>query len=72
MTTFRVHFDGRVLVPDEPVNLPRGKSLVVDVHDTDATPGNGTKTHADLPTFTVPPSAKVFTSEDVRRAEDER
>jgi hypothetical protein len=31
MTTIRAHFDGRVLVPDEPVNLPKNAPLEVDV-----------------------------------------
>lgn len=28
---FRVHFDGKVLVPDEPVDLPIGRSLNVRI-----------------------------------------
>jgi hypothetical protein len=31
MTVLRAHFDGRVLVPDEPVDLPRNRSLEVHV-----------------------------------------
>ena len=31
MTTLRAHFDGNVLVPDEPVNLPIGCPLEVSV-----------------------------------------
>ena len=31
MTTIRAHFDGRVLVPDQPVNLPKDTPLEVDV-----------------------------------------
>jgi len=31
MTTIRVHFDGRVLVPDQPVDLPKDTPLEVDV-----------------------------------------
>ena len=30
----RAHFDGRVIVPDEPVNLPTGRTLEVHVQDT--------------------------------------
>ena len=29
--TIRAHFDGAVIVPDEPVDLPPGESLVVEV-----------------------------------------
>ena len=29
--TLRVHFDGKVLIPDEPVNLPVNCSLEVEV-----------------------------------------
>lgn len=29
MTRFRAHYDGRVLVPDEPIDLPVGASLDV-------------------------------------------
>jgi hypothetical protein len=29
MKTFRAHFDGRALVPDEPVDLPHGATLRV-------------------------------------------
>jgi len=31
MTTLKAHFDGKVLVPDEPVNLPVGCALKVRV-----------------------------------------
>ena len=31
MWSIRAHFDGRTIVPDEPVNLPRHQSLVVHV-----------------------------------------
>jgi hypothetical protein len=34
MTTFRAHYDGRVLVPDEPVGLPRDRSLLVRVDES--------------------------------------
>jgi hypothetical protein len=31
MTTLKAHFDGKVLVPDEPVNLPVNRALKVQV-----------------------------------------
>ena len=33
MTTLRAHFDGKVLIPDEPVSLPQGRSLKIQVLD---------------------------------------
>jgi hypothetical protein len=30
-TRFRVHFDGRVLVPEEPIDLPIGQSVEIRV-----------------------------------------
>jgi hypothetical protein len=30
--TIKAHFDGKVIVPDEPVDLPVGKSLEVEVN----------------------------------------
>ena len=30
-TRLRAHFDGKVIVPDEPVNLPTGQQLIVDL-----------------------------------------
>ena len=32
ITTVRVHFDGRVFVPETPVNLPVGTVLEIPVH----------------------------------------
>jgi hypothetical protein len=67
MTTVRAHFDGRVLVPDEPVDLPKDEPLELHVR----------KIHRDgkrkfkFPTFKVKPGAKIIRSEDVRRGEDE-
>jgi hypothetical protein len=42
-TKLRVHFDGRVLVPEEPVDLPIGESVEIQVgvatHESDGLPG---------------------------------
>ncbi|HZZ27215.1 MAG TPA: hypothetical protein VFE46_04340 [Pirellulales bacterium] len=35
--TISVHFDGKVLVPDEPLQLPVGQSLRVHLELTDST-----------------------------------
>ncbi len=37
---FRAHYDGRVLIPDEPVELPKDKSLHVQVLDEKAPEGD--------------------------------
>lgn len=38
MTTFRAHFDGRALIPDEPIQLPVGQSLEVHVMESEDAP----------------------------------
>jgi hypothetical protein len=79
MTTLRAHFDGRVLVPDEPVDLPVGKSLELVVRDTEPSVQapevpireerfgwkNG------LPVIFSSKEAPPITPEDVQRAEDD-
>lgn len=66
MTVLRAHFDGKVFVPDEPPNLPPGSvTLQVIELDMDIDP------LTDLPVIRVPPGAKTFTSDDVRRAMEE-
>jgi hypothetical protein len=38
-TTFKVHYDGSVLVPEQPVDLPIGRSVEVRVQEIPASPG---------------------------------
>lgn len=38
MVAIRGHFDGKVIVPDEPVDLPRGQQLIVHVETVNAAP----------------------------------
>lgn len=73
MTTLRAHFDGRVLIPEQPVDLPLGCSLEIDVRKVGELRPLGIRVNEEsgLPVFDVPPDAKTFTSEDVRRAMDE-
>jgi hypothetical protein len=40
--TIKAHFDGRVFVPDEPVNLPSGHSVEINVQSAPAVPARGT------------------------------
>ena len=44
MTTLRGHFDGKVIVPDEPVDLPRDQQLVINVTPAEGSekPAHGT------------------------------
>ncbi len=35
MTAIKAHFDGKVIVPDEPLELPVGEKLVVTVEPAD-------------------------------------
>jgi hypothetical protein len=39
--TLKVHFDGKVLVPDEPVNLPVNCALEVQIKPIGAPSGSG-------------------------------
>jgi hypothetical protein len=77
MTSLRAHFDGRVLVPDEPVDLPRDRVLEIEVRalDEPAPPRPGDSFVFDerngFPVFRVPPDARRFGLADVQRAEDE-
>lgn len=34
MVALKAHFDGKVLIPDEPVDLPKGKTLLIHVEPT--------------------------------------
>jgi hypothetical protein len=65
MTVLRAHFDGKVFVPDEPVDLrPGSVTLQVIELDMDTHPLTG------LPILRVPSGAKTITSEDVGHAMD--
>ncbi len=66
MTVLRAHFDGKVFVPDEPLNLRPG-NVTLQVIDFDM----DTQPLTDLPILRVPAGARTITSEDVRRAMEE-
>ena len=36
MRAIKAHFDGKVLVPDEPVDLPLGKALIVKIEEAES------------------------------------
>lgn len=38
MVSFKGHFDGKVIVPEEPVNLPINQSVRITVQETPPTP----------------------------------
>jgi hypothetical protein len=61
MRTLRAHFNGKVLVPEEPVDLPQGRSLRFQVLD-EVTP-HPTESTATLHEFLQGPSR--VTKEDV-------
>jgi hypothetical protein len=56
MTTLKAHFNGKVLVPDEPVNLPMNCALKVQVEPM---PSESAKDHVSP----VKPSATLSTEE---------
>jgi hypothetical protein len=70
MTKLHAHFDGRVLIPDEPVDLPQGRTLELEVREVTPRMEKG-MVENKLPTFRVDPGAKIIRTEDVLRAEDE-
>ena len=37
MVSIKAHFDGRAIIPDEPVDLPKDRTLVVQIRETDTT-----------------------------------
>jgi hypothetical protein len=80
MTTLNAHFDGRVFVPDEPVDLPVGKPVKVFLPGSEEAASNAQPQDelpfdihplTGLPVFRVPPGAKPITMDDIREAEDE-
>ena len=36
MVSIKAHFDGEAIIPDEPVDLPRGRALVVDIREAES------------------------------------
>ena len=66
MTVPRAHFDGKVFVPDEPLDLrPGSVTLQVIELDMDTHPLTA------LPILRVPAGARPITSEDVRHAQED-
>ncbi|HEV8606854.1 MAG TPA: hypothetical protein VGQ99_16035 [Tepidisphaeraceae bacterium] len=41
MVAFKAHFDGKVIIPDEPLNLPVNQRLIVRVESADAANEDG-------------------------------
>ena len=39
MSTIRCHFDGKVIIPDEPVDLPVDQPIYIRIEDTKGRPG---------------------------------
>ncbi len=75
MTTLRVHFDGCVLVPEEPVNLPIDKSVEVQLQEGGVTElesrGHKIEISNGVPIITPPPRTPPLTMEDIQRFEND-
>ena len=76
MTILRAHFDGRVLVPDEPVDLPVGRALKLQISESatevptsGAVPRIGERN--GFPIVLLPPDAAPIKLADIQSAEDE-
>jgi hypothetical protein len=48
MQTFKARFDGRVFVPEQPVELPVGTVVELTLRESDATTAQPVRTAADL------------------------
>lgn len=75
MAVLRARFDGRVVIPHGPVDLARQRLLEVQVREMDEPPAARQATadgrFGELPFFGVPDGAKLITTADVSRGEDE-
>ncbi|HUO09566.1 MAG TPA: hypothetical protein VM008_14750 [Phycisphaerae bacterium] len=73
MTTLKAHFDGHVIVPDEPVDLPMGRTLEIQVREVGELRPLGIRINkvSGLPEFDLPADAPPINLEDVRRALDD-
>jgi hypothetical protein len=72
MVTLRARFDGRVFVPEGPVDLPPGKVLELRVEEVEGAEGTVEVVERNgLPVFRVPGGGRTITSEDVASGEDE-
>jgi hypothetical protein len=80
MVAIRGHFDGKVIVPDEPVDFPRGQALIVHIErdhakpttddgaDTAWTEGVAREWEAEL----SDPREDIYTMEDGEPVDDPR
>jgi hypothetical protein len=80
MTTLFAHFDGHVLIPEGPVDLPKGQTLRLEVQVASPTtlpvappPEQEFDIHpvTGFAMFRVPPDSPPIHLEDVLRAEEE-
>ena len=75
MTTLRAHFDGRVFVPNEPVDLPQGVEYELRLkpiesrNEPDA--GGGFELRDGFPVFRTAVDGPVITDEAVKAAESD-
>ena len=67
MIAIKGHFDGRVIVPDEPVDLPRNQPLIVRVEPADtAAPDVPTSTPPGVPGAALLPFAGTLSADEAR------
>ena len=81
MVTLRAHFDGHVIVPDEPLNLRPGSDLELQIREiptaTTSQPEDagvvtiGKDPITGFPVLISPPGSPPLTLEDMKRVEDE-
>jgi hemoglobin-like flavoprotein len=64
----RAHFDGKVIVPDEPLDLPVGEPLVAEIRNASASEARRRVLEA-WEAFTANPVADVHISDESLRRE---
>jgi hypothetical protein len=70
--TLKAHFDGRVFVPDQPVNMATDCAVELEVHEVEpATSRIGFDQSTGLPVVKVSPNSRTIAMEDVHRWENE-
>jgi hypothetical protein len=66
--TFRAHFDGKVIVPDEPVDLPANSSVEVEIRNSPPRPRKRTRLKFKNGIPLAPDDGITMTSEEVAAA----
>lgn len=80
MVAIRGHFDGKVIVPDEPIDLPRGQALIVHIERATSSPGGDDAADSawtegiarEWETELSDPREDIYTMEDGEPVDDRR